>query len=446
MTGGRADTLDAVVVGAGVSGLAAARRLVGAGLRVHVVEARERIGGRIATVHDPLASLPIELGAEFVHGDAPATWAEIRAARLAAVDLAGEHWLSADGRLAQDDTVMRATGELLDRLDPDHEPDRSLDAFLAGQRDATPEAIGATRRYLEGFHAADMTIAGERGVARAEASDGVATGGEQQSRVVGGYDAVVGHLAASLVPPSATISLGRVVTGIRWSADGVDVRLRSALGHSLPTVRAHRAIVTLPVGVLRARSAEPGAVAFDPPLGDAKDEALALVQPGDVARVVLRFTDAFWERLQGGDLARLGFLHSAEEEFGVWWTQYPARTTTLVGWSGGPAATRLLALTEPERLSRALETLARLLLVDPSQVAARLEAAYTHDWRADPYSRGAYSYVAVGGADAPARLAEPLGGTLFFAGEATVAGGDIGTVHGALTSGVRAAEELLAAR
>jgi monoamine oxidase len=114
-----------------------------------------------------------------------------------------------------------------------------------------------------------------------------------------------------------------------------------------------------------------------------------------------------------------------------------------VGWAGGAAAERLAGGGNDSLIERALDSLTRVLGVERAGVDEQLEAAYTHDWLADPFSRGAYSYLPVGGVEAQETLARPVAGTLFFAGEATNTDGPVGTVHGALATGMRAALEVL---
>jgi monoamine oxidase len=115
----------------------------------------------------------------------------------------------------------------------------------------------------------------------------------------------------------------------------------------------------------------------------------------------------------------------------------------LVGWAGGPDAERLSRLSPRVVLARSLDSLAGVLGVAPRLLEERLDGWTEHDWQSDPWSRGAYSYVAVGGMGAPRALARPLASTLFFAGEATDAE-EIGTVAGAIASGRRAGRQLAA--
>jgi monoamine oxidase len=137
----------------------------------------------------------------------------------------------------------------------------------------------------------------------------------------------------------------------------------------------------------------------------------------------------------------MSFLQTGSSPFNVWWTAYPIRAPVMVAWAGGPAAAALAGLSAEEVASKAIGSLAESLGVSRARVASRVVATWTHDWRSDPYARGAYSYVRVGGVGSSRRLARPLDGTLFFAGEATEEEHS-GTVEGALASGLRAARQV----
>ena len=102
------DNVDVIILGAGVAGLAAARDLSRAGLAVCVLEARDRIGGRIYTLHDPSLPLPVELGAEFIHGTPPDIHAIVQAAGLPIYEIDGDHWRSHEGTLAPSDAIRFA--------------------------------------------------------------------------------------------------------------------------------------------------------------------------------------------------------------------------------------------------------------------------------------------------------------------------------------------------
>ena len=211
-------------------------------------------------------------------------------------------------------------------------------------------------------------------------------------------------------------------------------------GTTLEPCRAARAVVTLPLGVLQLTPGTPGGVKFSPELPE-KRRATEHLKMGPVVKLVLRFDEAFWEQ---GDLQSAAFLLMPEEPFPTWWTSLPLRTPMVTGWAGGPAAEALSPREELDILADGLATLSRSLEMPRQRLKARLRAWHVCNWQSDPFARGAYSYVLVGGMAAVAELARPLEGTLFFAGEATQAGFS-GTVASAIASGYRAAAEVLQA-
>jgi monoamine oxidase len=161
---------------------------------------------------------------------------------------------------------------------------------------------------------------------------------------------------------------------------------------------------------------------------------------GRVVKVVLAFHSSFWEER---GLTNLSFLHARGESFPTWWTTRPVATPILVGWAGGPPAERLSMKRSDFILNEAIRSLANALKIEAHALEQRIEASFVMDWQSDPFSLGAYSYVPVGGITAPILLAEPVSDTLFFAGEATNTEGNAGTMHGAIQTGYRAAEEVL---
>ena len=204
---------------------------------------------------------------------------------------------------------------------------------------------------------------------------------------------------------------------------------------------AHRAIVTLPLGVLKTPLRAAGAVRFTPPLR-AKRAALDRLESGAVIKAVLLFRTAFWEELDQARYRGVSFFHSPGAAFPTFWTARPERAPLLVAWAGGPNASRLAKAAAPDIVRGAVASLASIFGVRKG-IEDQLAAAWTHHWQQDPLARGAYSYVAVGGHGARRALAEPLEDTLFFAGEAADYEGEHGTVAGALRSGERAARATL---
>ena len=201
---------------------------------------------------------------------------------------------------------------------------------------------------------------------------------------------------------------------------------------------AKAAILTLPVGVLQARPGDMGAVRIHPALAKHED-ALSRVTTGPVTRTVLLFREAFWRK---DKLANLTFLQGSDPDVPVWWTLAPLRAPMLVAWAGGRRGAALALLSGEERRERVLSSVARQFGIARRKIASLLVDSWTHNWEDDPFARGAYSYPLGGGSKAGEQLAKPVRGTLYIAGEATVAESDSGTVHGAIRSGRRAATQL----
>jgi monoamine oxidase len=442
----RATRADALIVGAGVAGLAAARELRERGAHVIVLEARDRIGGRILTVRDDRVPAPIELGAEFLHGDAPDVGPIARDAGLLRVDVAGDRWRREGRRLLRFDDFWERLARVLRNLDDRRDPDRSFAEYLAdrpGGRAAARDRVRA-REFVEGFHAADASRIGERTLATGE-EPGLTGEAQRLGRLLDGYDRIPGALADGL---DEAIRLRTVVERVEWSRGRVRVVARDTRGR-IARFAARAAIVTVPLGVLHAPPGRRGAIAFDPvPRG--MREHLAGLAMGAVVRIAVVLREPLWRKARGAaedeeTLARMSFLHTPSLPIPIWWTPFPVESPVAVGWAGGPAAERLAPL-RPRALSAlATETLAGALGLPRARVARAVRAVRAHDWLGDPFSRGAYSYALVGGSESGARLGRPVDGTLVIAGEATAGDGGNATVDGAIAEGRRAARAILRA-
>jgi monoamine oxidase len=295
------------------------------------------------------------------------------------------------------------------------------------------------RRYIEGFHAADPDALSLRWWNQVEA---VQSADASQLRSPGGLNHAVDALLAQL-PRSCTVFLGTTARAVRWGSRGVEMDCTT--GATAGTVRAASAVVTLPLAVLRLAPGATGAVEFAPSLSP-KREAFERLATGPVIKLNLRFDRPFWEDISGLD--EMLFLQDFTQPIPTWWTARPAASPVLVGWVAGPQVARIAKeVRTPQRLLRAaLTSLAAATRLRVGQVASRLVGWYCHDWQRDPLAQGAYSWARVGGLSAHAQLAEPLRRTLYFAGEATRGGGFNATMDGAIQSGWRASEQLLADR
>jgi monoamine oxidase len=426
------DAADVLIIGGGAAGLAAAGQLTRAGLRITLLEARDRLGGRILTRHH--AGYPVELGAEFVHGRPEEIFGLAAAAAVPIVPVEGEFRRkscgsldgSLDGSWDEAGHLMGEVEKLFAKL-PNDELDQSFQHYL-DRSGASEEVKQQASRYVQGFHAADASLISVLSILRdyqaQEADDG-----DRQFRIPTGYDHLVRGMAERMERSRADVILNSVVKEIVWQPGEAVVRTADE------EFRAERAIITLPLGVLRAHS-----VVFSPALKE-KQHAMQFLEMGPVIRVSLCCKEKFWE--QQKEMADLGFLFTDDPQFPTWWTSNPLPYPILTGWAAGPCALQLKGLGTPAIIDQAVQSLARITGVDMRSLQAQITGAYTHDWQADPFSRGGYSYAAVGGIDAARALGAPVAETLYFAGEATDSDGRNGTVHGAIASGARAAREVL---
>lgn len=312
-------SVEVAIVGAGVAGLAAARRLAAHGASVVVLEARNRVGGRVWTIRDERSSVPVELGAEFLHAEAEETRQIAEGAGIGIVDVQGRRWESMNGLLRPMDDFESRLHAVMSRLDPERDPDGSFAGALARLRSIGRADRRLARRFVEGFHGADMKRISEQSIAdSADEPEALLV-----ARVVTGYHSIVQTLAGPVTP---RIRLGHAVTGIRWSQTQVVIDAVASSGRPLPNVSARRAIIAVPLGVLQAPRSAPGSIVFDPAV-PAIEHATGKLVMGGVIRVPLLFDEPFWvsERFasrQGGqEFHNMTFVQSlSADPFPVWWT------------------------------------------------------------------------------------------------------------------------------
>jgi monoamine oxidase len=424
--------VDVVVIGGGLAGLAAAERLVDAGATVTLLEARDRLGGRVRTEHPAGRELPIEMGAEWL-GATGELHDLIAGAGAHLVEVGGRQVARLGGTWRDLSDLHVTARRLIQRAEGLDGPDRSLSvALMECCNEANlAEARHHLIRYVEGFHAADPDLVSVRWLAEvertqpAEASD---------MRAIEGAGLVVEALRRSL-EGRCEVRLDTLARSVSWRPGVVDVQ--AGAGASF---RASAAVITVPLPLLDPPSDEPAALRLTPRLDD-KLAAAQLLPMGSVVKVVLAFDRPVWDDIAG--LEDVEFIHAFARPVPTWWTPADPAARMLTGWAGGPYAARLSGMGEGELSDLAVKSLADALGVPAKHVSSRLAGCHFHDWSVDPFARGAYTYVGVGGSEAYRALAAPVADTLYFAGEATCGGGYNATMEGALRSGRRAAAELL---
>ncbi len=384
------------------------------------------IGGRMFSLRDPSVPVAVELGAEYVQGEAQRSLDLAEAARAVVVEVNGVAYRWSDGRIVLAGMPRQTTTDIFARLERFRGRDRSLQSLLDEVVTLHPELRDVARdaaKWVEGYDAADPATISVRSLMRERRAE-TAMHAERSFRLPRGYVEILEPLRAAIGPDA--LRLDTTVERVQWQPGAVTVHTTDR-----KTFSARKLIVTLPLPILQQKL-----VTFEPALVE-KTPALRGLRMGAVIKLGLHFDDAFWWT---DDHKRLGFLQAPGQTFAAYWTTYPVLAPVLFAWCAGPTAEKLARLKDEDILQHALGELRKMF---KQRVGARLRAWHLHNWQTDPLAGGAYSYVAAGGDRSQRALARPIGGTLFFAGEATDWSGQHSTVYGALMSGERAAREVL---
>lgn len=423
---------EVLIIGAGAAGLMAARELALAGKRVAVIEALPRTGGRIHTVHDPQFSMPIERGAEFIHGKLPLTLSLLQQAGLTYTQTEGELWQKKGGRwLLQEDFIedFSTLQAACKQVKEDMPVKDFMERYLAG--DDREELRFTLKNYVEGYYAGELHKASTGALCKE-----LAEADEEQYRIEGGYQKLIDFLTSDCIEKGCFFSLSTPVQQVQWQRNGVMVT--SANGMNF---RAKKIIITVSVGVWQQDK-----IQYIPSLHQ-KVEAAKSLGFGPAVKIIFQFNEPFWKDkkyTQQNDLSAPGFLFS-REIIPTWWSQLPATNAVLTGWCAGPHAAALKGLSEEAIKTKGLQSLGALFDTGLPHLQQKVVASQIAGWINEPYTHGAYSYEVVNGKMHQQVLKETMENSVFVAGEGLFDGVEIGTVEAAFHSGREVAHKVLAA-
>lgn len=420
-------TAEVLVIGAGISGLAAARTLVDKDLSVIVLEARNRIGGRTWT--DSSLGLPLDLGASWIHGVSgnPITkLAQQFGAKTIATDEENGVVFNSDGSEMSDsdyaeikdlfESIYEEVAAMQEETENDMPLQQAFDEVIATRGLSTDE-LHKLQHFIQGEFALELGADADH-LSLWEWDQDEEFGGEEVI-FPDGYNQITDGLAQGL-----DIRLGVKVESVIYGADGVEVETSSG------TFSGEKAVVTLPLGVLKQAS-----VKFEPPLPEWKQSAIDRLDMGVLNKVYLKFPEAFWDN----SLEGFSYLGEKVGEWSDWMSFVPyVNEPVLLAFHGGAKGYAIEELSDDEIIADAMKTL-RMIYGDS---IPEPESHLITRWGKDLFAFGSYSHIPpFASSDDYDALFEPVDDVLFFAGEATSREYPA-TVHGAYLTGVAAAEEI----
>jgi monoamine oxidase len=437
-----------IIIGAGASGLAAARRLSGAGFVVTVLEAGAEPGGRILSLAPGEAAreaaVPaaagqsrfsgvVEGGAEFIHGELPLSLQLAKEAGVPLHPVRGQMVRLQRGKglgSSGGDAFMGKDWDLLmERMEELREDEPIADFMVRNfSGDRYTALRDSVRRFAEGYDLADI----QRVSTKALYNEWAREGEDEEYRPVGGYRRLVDFLVTECRKQGCVFHFSSAVAQVSWQPGRVEARTGGG-----QVFEADRMLVTVSLGVLQAG---PSVLDFSPVIPDWLTAARQLGY-GSVIKILLEFKRPFWEKEKKKDQTL--FIIS-DESIPTWWTQPEAGSCLLTGWLAGGPMTQFQALDRQERIDSCLRSLASIFSIGEEELRELLSASLILDWAGAPYIRGGYSFDTVGAAAARAQLSLPVGQTIWFAGEALYEGMAPGTVEAAFTSGDGTAKKIIA--
>jgi monoamine oxidase len=419
---------DVIIIGAGAAGLSAARTLSKLGYSILILEARDRIGGRIHTIMDEGFTIPVEAGAEFIHGDLPYTMSLMNEVKVLHREGHGRTWTVENGKLEEGDLFHDDWDTLikkLEQLEHDMTINEFLNQYFADQK--YKSLVDSVKRFVQGYDAADINKVSAKALYEEWSGENI-----KGYRPNGGYGQLMNFLLRESQDKDALLKISCNVKIIKWKRGRVEVITPTE------TFIGKHVLITVPVNLLKSRE-----IKFDPEI-PRHMEAFQQLEVGGVIKFLIEFNNPIWESKIDSPFRKmpgLNFLFS-DAFVPTWWTQNPAPAPLLTGWLAGPVIQNVKQ-DDYSLLAKAIESLAYVFDCKVDILQSEIRAAKVVNWTTDRFSLGAYAYKTLHTSKALDIIAVPVEDTIFFAGEALYDGAEMGTVEAALASGKLTAEKIV---
>jgi len=412
-----------IILGGGIAGLITANELADH-YHIILIEADNRLGGRIHSYKEKIFSTVVEGGSEFIHGKLKETLNLLKQADIDYTRVKGEMYRKEKAEWIKRDDIMEGWDELLKKMKK-IKNDMTMYDFLQ-QYFNTPEKSNLRRHviaFTEGFDVADIKKVSVKSLYKEWSHETFDT-----YRITGGYGLLINWLVNKCEERGCRIITGEAVKQIDWETNSVTVYTASE-----KKFNAEKVVVTVPISVLQ-KTLGKASVNFTPPLDDYINAAQQIGY-GDVIKVLLQFKESLWKK-------DTGFILS-DEMIPTWWTQLPDPIPLLTGWAGGSKAQRLSDETDDDILEKALLSLANIFNLPVNDIREKISGAKVFNWQKNEWSLGAYSYFMPESVAAIKLLNTPVNNTIYFSGEALYEGESPGTVEAAIVHAKQTAAKLL---
>ncbi|RZJ31585.1 MAG: FAD-dependent oxidoreductase [Flavobacterium sp.] len=410
--------MKVIVIGAGASGLMAAYELTKNGAEVIMLEAENRVGGRIRTFKPPGFTFEIEAGAEFIHGNLPLTMRLMENAGLFHVRAGGKMYRASESGIETDAGNGEDWNLFYEKLS-DVKHDMTLESFLNenfGADDFADIRKGVCE-MAQGLDLADPAKVSILSIKDEWLSD------EPDYRPQSGYQKLMEYLYGQSLANGLKLHLNQKVEKIQWQTSSVDVFSNDSVFH------ADAVLLTVPMPVLQEEK-----IKFAPPIADMTAH-FHKIGFGEVIKILMEFTEAFWEKSHPD----MGFLFTAGGF--TFWTQRKMHKPLLTCWIGNHFAKQFENVSDENLIETVLEKLSAAFA--DGSLGEKYSAGAVFRYTKSSQFGGGYSWRMPESNDAITEINNGIDGTIWFAGEALDLESAAGTVESALNSGRSAARKIL---